>query len=109
MFSKNDGLQNQPVLYRQRGIGEPQVLLDANKLSADGTTALAATEFSNDHRYLAYAISSGGSDWNKVRILDLKTNQPAARRAGMGEGVGHLVGEKWLLLQPLRRAQSRRK
>ncbi|WP_082684940.1 prolyl oligopeptidase family serine peptidase [Hymenobacter sedentarius] len=75
VFSKNDGLQNQAVLYRQRGPGEPQVLLDPNKFSADGTTALASTEFSNDHRYLAYATSSGGSDWNKVRILDLTTNQ----------------------------------
>ena len=75
VFSKNDGLQNQPVLYRQRGTGEPQVLLDPNKFSAEGTTALAGTEFSNDHRYLAYATSSGGSDWNTVRILDLTTNQ----------------------------------
>ncbi|MBF9238445.1 S9 family peptidase [Hymenobacter sp. BT683] len=75
MFSKNDGLQNQPVLYRQRGAGEPQVLLDPNTFSKEGTTALAGTEFSNDHRYLAYATSGGGSDWHKVRIMDLKTNK----------------------------------
>ena len=75
IFSKNDGLQNQPVLYRQRGNGAPSVLLDPNKFSKDGTTALAGSEFSNDHRYLAYATSSGGSDWNKVRILDLKTDK----------------------------------
>ena len=74
IFSKNDGLQNQPVLYRQRDNGAPSVLLDPNKFSKDGTTALAGSEFSNDHRYLAYATSSGGSDWNKVRILDLKTD-----------------------------------
>lgn len=75
VFSKNDGLQNQAVLYRQRGNEEPRVLLDPNKFSADGTTALAGTEFSNDHRYLAYATSGGGSDWHKVRILDLSTNK----------------------------------
>jgi prolyl oligopeptidase len=75
VYSKNDGLQNQAVLYRQRGNEEAQVLLDPNKFSADGTTALAGSEFSNDHRYLAYAMSGGGSDWHRVKILDLKTNQ----------------------------------
>ena len=75
VFSKNDGLQNQAVLYRQRGTEEPKLLLDPNKFSADGTTALAGTEFSNDHRYLAYATSGGGSDWHKVRIMDLTTNK----------------------------------
>jgi prolyl oligopeptidase len=75
IFSKNDGLQNQAVVYRQRGTGEPEVLLDPNKFSADGTTALAGLEFSHDHRYLAYATSRGGSDWHTVHILDLATNQ----------------------------------
>ncbi|WP_231590746.1 prolyl oligopeptidase family serine peptidase [Hymenobacter terrenus] len=75
VFSKNDGLQNQAVVYRQRGNTEPKVLLDPNQFSADGTTALAGTEFSNDHRYLAYATSGGGSDWHQVRILDLTTNE----------------------------------
>jgi len=75
VFSKNNGLQNQAVLYRQRGTEEPRVLLDPNRFSADGTTALAGIEFSNDHRYLAYATSGGGSDWHQVRILDLTTNQ----------------------------------
>ena len=75
VFAKNNGLQNQAVLYRQRPGQEPEVLLDPNTFSADGTTALAGTEFSPDHRYLAYATSSGGSDWNQVRILDLTTNE----------------------------------
>ncbi|AMJ67953.1 prolyl endopeptidase [Hymenobacter sp. PAMC 26628] len=75
VFSKNDGLQNQAVLYVQTGAGEPQVLLDPNKFSADGTTALAGTAFSNDHRYLAYATSGGGSDWHQVKIMDLTTNK----------------------------------
>ncbi|QNE41531.1 S9 family peptidase [Hymenobacter sp. NBH84] len=75
-FTKNDGLQNQAVLYVQpvQG-GEPKVLLDPNKLSDDGTTALAGTYFSPDHRYLAYATSGGGSDWRKIRVIDLKTRK----------------------------------
>ncbi|WP_317191208.1 prolyl oligopeptidase family serine peptidase [Hymenobacter sp. BT523] len=75
VYAKNDGLQNQAVVYRQRGDEEPRVLLDPNKFSEDGTTALAGMEFSNDHRYLAYATSSGGSDWNQVRIMDLSTQE----------------------------------
>jgi len=77
-FSKNDGLQNQAVLYVQPNTEEaqPEVLLDPNKFSADGTTALAGTYFSNDHRYLAYATSGGGSDWHQLKVLDLKTRQP---------------------------------
>jgi prolyl oligopeptidase len=75
VFSKNDGLQNQAVVYRQRGSEEPRVLLDPNTFSADGTTALAGLEFSHDHRYLAYATSRGGSDWHRVHILDLATNE----------------------------------
>ncbi|MCB2378715.1 prolyl oligopeptidase family serine peptidase [Hymenobacter sp. BT635] len=77
-YSKNDGLQNQGVLYVQQNgqEGQPDVLLDPNKFSADGTTALAGTYFSNDHRYLAYATSGGGSDWQKMKVLDLKTRQP---------------------------------
>ncbi|WP_317191869.1 prolyl oligopeptidase family serine peptidase [Hymenobacter rubidus] len=74
VFAKNDGLQNQAVIYRQRGPEEPRVLLDPNQFSVEGTTALAGMEFSNDHRFLAYATSSGGSDWNQVRILDLATD-----------------------------------
>ncbi len=75
-FSKNDGLQNQAVLYAQAGPdGTPEVLLDPNKFSSDGTTALAGTFFSHDHRYMAYATSGGGSDWQKMKVMDLKTRQ----------------------------------
>ncbi|SHI34628.1 prolyl oligopeptidase Serine peptidase. MEROPS family S09A [Hymenobacter daecheongensis DSM 21074] len=76
-FSKNDGLQNQAVLYVQQkgGEGQPDVLLDPNKFSQDGTTALAGTYFSNDHRYLAYATSGGGSDWQKLKVMDLQTRK----------------------------------
>ena len=75
VFGRNDGLQNQAVLYRQRGQEAPRVLLDPNQFSADGTSALAGVEFSPDHRYLAYATSHGGSDWHQVRILDLTTDE----------------------------------
>ena len=76
-FSKNDGLQNQAVLYAQRdGAANPaEVLLDPNTFSADGTTALAGLYFSHDHHYLTYATSKGGSDWNEMRVLDLHTRQ----------------------------------
>ncbi|WP_400192532.1 prolyl oligopeptidase family protein [Hymenobacter sp. B81] len=77
-YQKNDGLQNQAVLYvqRQDQDGQAQVLLDPNKFSADGTTALSGTYFSNDHQYLAYTTSGGGSDWQTIHVLDLKTRQP---------------------------------
>lgn len=69
-FSKNDGLQNQSVVYRQKGNGEPEVFLDPNKFSADGTTSLAEMDFSTDGRLVAYSISEGGSDWRKVIVMD---------------------------------------
>ncbi len=76
IFSKNDGLQNQNVLYVQKGLeGTPEVLLDPNKFSADGTTRLGFSEASRDGRYLAYGISSGGSDWEEARLLEIATKQ----------------------------------
>lgn len=72
-FYKNDGLQNQSVLYRQEGEGEPEVFLDPNKFSADGTTSLAGVSFTKDGSMVAYQISEGGSDWRKVIILNTET------------------------------------
>lgn len=75
-YTKNDGLQNQSVWYRQKGLdGVAEVLLDPNKLSADGTTRLGAVALSQDGKYLAYGVSKGGSDWNDVYILDTATKQ----------------------------------
>jgi prolyl oligopeptidase len=75
-FSKNDGLQNQSVLYRQKGLeGIPEVFLDPNRFSVDGTVALAGLSFSKDARYAAYQIASSGSDWQEAIIMDLRTGQ----------------------------------
>ncbi|HEY1007508.1 MAG TPA: S9 family peptidase, partial [Sphingobacteriaceae bacterium] len=68
-FYKNDGLQNQSVLYRQKNGGEPEIFLDPNTFSADGTTSLAGIEFTKDGSLAAYQISEGGSDWRKVIII----------------------------------------
>ena len=69
-FYKNDGLQNQYVLYRQKDKGVPEVFLDPNKFSKDATTSLAGIEFTKDGSMAAYQISEGGSDWRKVIILN---------------------------------------
>ena len=71
-FFKNDGLQNQSVLYRVSESGDEEVILDPNTMSDDGTTALGEIAFSNDGRYLAYFISEKGSDWRKGYIMDLR-------------------------------------
>lgn len=67
-FYKNDGLQNQAVLYRQKGEQEAEVFLDPNTFSKDGTTFLAAIEFSKDGSLAAYQLSEGGSDWRTVLV-----------------------------------------
>lgn len=74
-FFKNDGLQNQAVLYRQLDDGEAQVFLDPNTFSEDGTTSLASVEFSKDGSLVTYLISEGGSDWRKAITIDVETMQ----------------------------------
>jgi len=74
-FYKNDGLQNQYVVYRQKGDGEAEVFLNPNKFSEDGTTSLAGLSFSKDGSLAAYQISEGGSDWRKVIIIDVETKK----------------------------------
>lgn len=70
-FYKNDGLQNQYVLWRKKGEdGKEEVFLDPNKFSEDGTSSLAGISFSKDGSLVAYQISEGGSDWRKVVVLN---------------------------------------
>ncbi|OXA83269.1 prolyl oligopeptidase family serine peptidase [Flavobacterium hibernum] len=69
-YSKNNGLQNQSVVYRKGQDGKEEVFLDPNTFSKDGTTSLGGLDFSKDGNKAAYAISEGGSDWRKVIIID---------------------------------------
>lgn len=75
-FFKNDGLQNQSVLYRKKGDAEAEVFLDPNTFSSDATTSLADVSFSEDGKILAYSISEGGSDWRKIIVIDVETKKP---------------------------------
>ena len=78
-FNKNDGLQNQNVWYLQKGLeGTPDLLLDPNKFSADGTSRLGSFTLSRTGKYVGYGISEGGSDWNEIYVLDVATKKPLA-------------------------------
>ena len=75
-FSKNDGLQNQSVLYIQKGLdGTPEMLIDPNTFSADGTTRLGTFSVSKDGAYAVYGLSTGGSDWQEYRVLEVATRK----------------------------------
>ena len=75
-FYKNDGMQNQSVLYVQDSLeAEPTVLIDPNTLSLDGTVALGGTSVSKDGRYMSYQLAASGSDWNEIHIRDLDSGQ----------------------------------
>lgn len=82
-FYKNDGLQNQSVVYREKlgkssedkgqgeGKGDPEIFIDPNTFSADGTVSLASLSFSEDGSLVAYQTSTGGSDWRTVYVMDV--------------------------------------
>ncbi|MBD0823263.1 prolyl oligopeptidase family serine peptidase [Aestuariibaculum marinum] len=72
-FSKNNGLQNQSVVYRKKGDEQPEIFLDPNTFSKDGTISLDELSFSKSGKLVAYSISEGGSDWRKVKVLDAET------------------------------------
>ncbi|WP_171187421.1 prolyl oligopeptidase family serine peptidase [Alienimonas chondri] len=75
-FFKNDGLQNQFVLYTQETLeSEPEVLIDPNEWSDDGTVALSGTAFSSDGKYLAYGVQDAGSDWRTWKVMNLETRE----------------------------------
>ncbi len=71
-FYKNDGLQNQSVLYRQRGLdGDAEVFIDPNSLSKDGTAAIGTPSFSKNKKYAAYLIAQAGSDWQVAHVMNV--------------------------------------
>ncbi|MCH8942548.1 MAG: S9 family peptidase [Bacteroidetes bacterium] len=75
-FFKNEGLQNQSVLYIQKGLdGTPQLFLDPNKLKSDGTVALTSYAISKDGKYFAYGTASGGSDWNEYYVMNVSSKK----------------------------------
>ena len=74
-YYKNDGLQNQSVLYRKDKEGKEEIFLNPNTFSEDGTTSLGDVAFSEDGSLVAYLISEGGSDWRKGIVLDAKTKK----------------------------------
>jgi len=74
-YYKNNGLQNQSVLYRKDKAGKEEIFLDPNTFSKDGTTSLGGINFSKDGSLVAYAISEGGSDWRKVIVMEAKTKK----------------------------------
>jgi prolyl oligopeptidase len=76
IFSKNDGLQNQAVIYKATSLtATPEVLLDPNTLSTDGTVALSGLSFSEDGKYAAYATSASGSDWMEWKVREVATGK----------------------------------
>src|ERR1700722_2146358 len=76
LYRKNDGLQNQSVIYTLKELGdEPKVLLDPNQLATDGTVAVTSTSVSDDGRLLAYGVAASGSDWNEIRIRDIDSGK----------------------------------
>ena len=76
IFGKNDGLQNQMIIYKQKkGSDQVELLLDPNTFRADGTAALVSTSVSQDNKYLAYSVSKSGSDWVEIYVRDIATGK----------------------------------
>lgn len=80
-FDKNDGLQNQSVIYRQKGLdGQPEVFIDPNTLSPDGTLRIRLISFSTDNRYVALSRAEAGSDWSEIRVMEVATMKELSDR-----------------------------
>ena len=78
-YSRNDGLQNQSVLYTMKSLADmPRLLLDPNTLAADGTVALAGLAVSPNGKYLAYSTAASGSDWNEIKVRDIESGRDVA-------------------------------
>lgn len=83
-FYKNSGLQNQSVIYFQKGLkGKPKIFLDPNKLSKDGTVAVNLLNFSNDKKYCTYSVAVAGSDWKKILIKKVKSGKNLEEISGI--------------------------
>lgn len=79
LLYKNDGLQNQSILYIQKGLnGKPEVFLDPNTMSNSGTVALGSVSLSKKQKYAAYAVSASGSDWQEIHLMDVATKKKLA-------------------------------
>lgn len=75
-FYKNDGLQNQSVIYQQKGFdGSPEVFIDPNAINAEGTTSISLTGFSESDKYVAYSRSDAGSDWQNIMVKEVATGK----------------------------------
>jgi len=75
-FFKNDGMQNQYVMYKQTSLdAEPEVFLDPNTFSEDGTVALSGLGFSHDGKYVSYSISKSGSDWSEIYVMEVESKE----------------------------------
>lgn len=75
-FYKNDGLQAQSVIYLQKGLeGTPEVFIDPNTISEDGTTSISLLGFSKDNKYVAYSRQDAGSDWQTIRVMEIETKK----------------------------------
>lgn len=76
LFYKNNGLQNQSILYIQQGLnGKPEVLINPNTINEKGTSAIGTTSMSKKQQYFAYSVSDAGSDWQSIYIMDVKTKK----------------------------------
>jgi prolyl oligopeptidase len=80
-FYKNDGLQNQSVIYIQKGLeGQPEVFIDPNILSPDGTVRIGLVAFSKDNRYVAISQSEAGSDWSEMKVMEIESKKELSDR-----------------------------
>ncbi len=111
-YLKNDGLQNQPVLYVTDSLeGAPRVLIDPNTWSKDGTIALGEMGFSDDGKYLAYSRSEAGSDWSIWQVLEIANGRQLPDELQVDQVLQRLVdqGQQGLFLQPIRGAEDGRR
>ena len=109
-FQKNDGLQNQAVLYVfPRLDAAPRVLLDPNALSKEGTVALSGYAVSTDGKHLAYGLAAAGSDWNEWRVLDVATGKETGDLLKWVKfsGAAWTKDGKGFYYSPIRRAEAR--